>query len=174
MKQKSTGNQEGFTIQELLVVLMVGSLLVSFSLSLFLFTQRMFFSWERDDRMRLAIERSTQAIALDMQQAREVAVRPDSLIVIQGGAGRKHEYRLTADTALRNGLPLLTEKGLRVSGRIAKQTVTAHAGDLGSMYLLELKGTWRGRACTVRCAIAAPTSAAGLFVEAGEQSEGRE
>jgi len=72
---------DGFTIQELLVVLIVGSLLIGFSMSLFLFTDRLFKTWYGSGEVKMAANRILSQAALDIQQSTAVIEHTDTSFV---------------------------------------------------------------------------------------------
>ncbi len=161
--QKS--EEAGFTIQELLVVLIVGSLLVTFCLSLFLFTGKLFSSWQRHAGARRALDGVLQVISLDVQRASSVTVIPDSLCFVDRGAGRIVEYRLTPDSVLRNGVSMATSEGKQLSGRIVSGRGQG-SDESSGWYHLELIGTIGGSRYVAACDLAAPKSSLASFIAA--------
>ena len=141
----------GFTIQELLVVLIVASLLVSFSLSLFLFMHKLVSSWERDIEMRGSVDRAVQLIALDVQRSGEVNFNSDSACVLKREAGVSVSYAISAHRVLRNGEPMFNPPGMEVGGKMTRVLRPSANADQSETILVELVGTWKDRRFAARC-----------------------
>src|ERR1039458_3510989 len=88
----SFSNQEGFTIQELLVTLIFGSLLVDFCFSLFLFSDKLFVSWQRRSELRDRTNYAMQTLASDVQGSRGLIMISDSSIILQKIGGKVVHY----------------------------------------------------------------------------------
>ena len=86
-------SEDGFTIQEILVAIIVGSILVSMCLSVFLFSSKLLFRWQRNVEVREAADRILQTIAMDVQTARSVMIAGDSSMVLERDGGRNITYR---------------------------------------------------------------------------------
>jgi prepilin-type N-terminal cleavage/methylation domain-containing protein len=99
-------DERGFTIQELLVVLLVGSLLVSLTLSTFLFAGKLLHSWQRRSEIRSTVFRIAHTIAQDISQARDVTSFSDTALNIEMKNGKEVRYRFTTREILRNTISL--------------------------------------------------------------------
>ena len=86
-------SEEGFTIQELLVVLVVSSLLVGFSLSLFLFVNKLFLTWEQQSELQSVVSRTLQVIALDVLESKHHVEISNTSVVLMKNTGRTIVYR---------------------------------------------------------------------------------
>jgi hypothetical protein len=82
-QQSSFLNQEGFTIQELLVTLIVGSLLVDFCFSLFLYSDKLFVSWQQRSESKDRVNSTLQIITTDILGSKRMVMISDSSIVLQ-------------------------------------------------------------------------------------------
>ena len=103
-------DEDGFTIQEILVVLIVSSLLVSFGLSLFQFTTKIVCSWSRKSEASGLVNRTIQQIALDVQKSSVVSAVTDSSLVLQNQIGSyvsflKRETGVWRNDVLIGGVP---------------------------------------------------------------------
>ena len=94
--------EAGFTIQELMVVLIVGSLLVSFSVTLFLFANKLFHSWQKKSEVSIAVARTLETISLDIMQSNQISGRSDSSLVLQRGLRSSVKYLFDGDAVWRN------------------------------------------------------------------------
>jgi len=76
---------DGFTIQELLVALNVGFLLVSFSAVLFLSTGKLLRSWQERTAVKAVVQSVTSRLSLDAESSVAIRVAGDSLLTMIGG-----------------------------------------------------------------------------------------
>lgn len=107
MDRKSTfQNEDGFTIQELLVALIVGSLLISFCLSLSLFSNRIFVMWQHKWERKDVVNYALQTIALDIRNSREITNVSDTSFIVQRDNLRPISYFFDATTLRRNDILL--------------------------------------------------------------------
>jgi len=96
-------DESGFTIQEILVAIIVGSVLVSLGLSFFLFFSKFSTTVERKREVETAANSALQQIAIDIQRAREVIQCEDTVIVLGMSAAKSVAYAQVGDEILRNG-----------------------------------------------------------------------
>jgi hypothetical protein len=94
--------EEGFTIQEILVVLLVGSILIGLSLSLFLFTNKLFQTWSGTSNLKSETNRILYNIAFDIQQSREIVEHTDTSFVLLKSTGRFVRYIYNGNNLYRN------------------------------------------------------------------------
>jgi hypothetical protein len=98
--------EEGFTIQEILVVLIVSSLLVSFGLSLFQFAGKLVSKWKKKTEVHSLMNSVTQRIALDVQKSKSVSEVNDSSLVLEYGIGKQVVFRFNSAGAWRNDVQI--------------------------------------------------------------------
>jgi competence protein ComGC len=103
-------NEDGFTIQEILVVLIVGSILVSLSLSLFQFTNELFQTWYGTNELKSDMNRILNTMALDIQRASGVVERTNSTLILSRGVGRTVKYSFDDHSLRRNNVDLTPQK----------------------------------------------------------------
>ena len=160
-------DEAGFTIQELLVVLLVGSMLVSFSISTFLFLNRLYMSWHHSVEMHQAVTVAAETIAGDVQHSCAVHIYEDSTCLLERELGKAVLYRFGSERLSRNSAPMLQMDGLRISGMISP----VQGPSSGHMLLLiKVKGVWKDRVCLSRCIVSAPQSSFACFDSALAQS----
>ena len=104
-------NEEGFTIQEILVVLIVGSILISLSLALFQFTNELFQGWHGTNELKSDANRILHRIGLDIQRSNGVLELTDTTFVLSRGSESLVKYSFTNLTLKRNDVDL-TPKNL--------------------------------------------------------------
>ncbi len=103
---QSLGREEGFTIPEILIVLMVSSMLLSFGLSLFQFTGKFLDTWGRRNEIHSLVNGVTQRVALDIQRSRSVCEMTDSTLVLRHGLGKQVVYQFSKGGIWRNRVPV--------------------------------------------------------------------
>ena len=114
------GNQKGFTIQEIMVAIIVSSLLVSFSFSVFLFAHKLFHSWQRKMELRGLVGTTLQRIALDVLRAREVQELTDTTFILAVGIDRQLVYRFDGARIIRNDVRIATQENVELKLVIAQ------------------------------------------------------
>jgi hypothetical protein len=102
--------EDGFTIQEILVVLLVGSILIGLSLSLFLFTNRLFTTWSGTNNLKNEANRILYNIALDIQKSREISEHTDTSFVLLRNNGRYIRYIYNDKNLYRNEVDMTPNK----------------------------------------------------------------
>jgi type II secretory pathway component PulJ len=122
------GSQAGFTIQEILAVLIMSSLLVSFGLSLFLSTSKLLGSWERKTELHSSVSTILQVLAQDIQKAKLAILLNDSTLVLSQGIGIDVTYRCDGASVLRNGVRVGEKNGVRLRMRVSKLEPTSTSG----------------------------------------------
>jgi hypothetical protein len=95
--------ERGYTIQELLVVLLVGSLVLGYSLGLFLSIQRILGKVQRTMALHDAVNGTIQAMALDVQRAVSAASPVDSLLLLELPERADVRYAGSGGCITRNG-----------------------------------------------------------------------
>jgi len=86
--------ESGFTIQELLVTLVVGSILAGFSMTTFLFVVKLYHSWENRFGVRQQVRTILQDASLDMMRSKKMDYdgSADSMMTMTGANGRLVTY----------------------------------------------------------------------------------
>ena len=103
-------NEDGFTIQEILVVLIVGSILVSLSLALFQFTYELFQTWYGTNELKSDVNRIMHTIALDIQRSSAVIEKTDTTLILSKEPGRIVKYSFGSQSLWRNDVDLTPQK----------------------------------------------------------------
>jgi hypothetical protein len=113
--------EDGFTIQEVLVVLIVGSILVGLSLSLFLFTNRLFLTWSGTNDLKSETNRILHHMAFDIQQSRELVEHTDTSFVLSKSVGRVVRYSYNGKTLQRNDVEMTPRKASAVRVKVVEE-----------------------------------------------------
>jgi len=113
-------SEHGFTIQELMVVLIVGSLLIGFTFSLFLFSNKMMFSWQRKSDVQQTVCRVTQTIASDIMKAKEIKEITETSIILIGKNENQIHYSFDGKYIYRNNDIVYSDDNIQVSMKISE------------------------------------------------------
>jgi hypothetical protein len=120
--------EDGFTIQEILVVLIVGSILIGLSLSLFLFTNKLFLTWSGTNDLKSETNRILYQMAFDIQQSREILDHTDTSFVLSKSVGKIIRYNYTGKILQRNDVEMTPRKAATVRMKVVEE----HTLDGGS------------------------------------------
>ena len=115
--------EDGFTIQEVLVVLIVGSILIGLSLSLFLFTNKLFLTWSSTNELKGEANRILYQMAFDIQQSRTLVEHTDTSFVLSKSVGRVIRYGFNGKTLQRNDVDITPRKAATVRIKVVKEHV---------------------------------------------------
>ena len=108
-------DQKGFTIQEILVVLLVSSLLLGFCYSLFSFTHKLLFSWQQRTEVHSFVDRAITLIVLDVERAKEIVNISDSTFTIIKNDDQLILYRFAKGRIIRGQDTLSSTENISVS-----------------------------------------------------------
>ena len=95
--------EAGFTIQELLVAIIVGSLLFTFAGSVFLFSQKMYIRWHHATNIYRHVNHISQLILLDLEESKHIQTITDSVLTFTRPSGLEVQYRFDGKGVRRNG-----------------------------------------------------------------------
>src|SRR5258707_12369735 len=110
-------DQDGFTIQELLVTLVVGSILVSLSFSLFLFASKMYGSWQRKVDVQMSVTHALNLMVLDVLQSKLIPEVSDTALELIIKSGRSVRYHFGSSVIRRNEILIGQPRGIRSEER---------------------------------------------------------
>jgi len=120
--------EDGFTIQEILVVLIVGSILIGLSLSLFLFTNRLFLTWSGTNDLKSETNRILYQMAFDIQQSRGLIEHTDTSFVLSRSIGRVVRYCYNGKTMQRNDVEMTPRKAATIRMKVVEEhTLDGHS-----------------------------------------------
>ncbi len=97
-------DERGFTLHEVLVAIVVGSLLVGFGLSIFLFAQKFLVAHERMSDLKDAVDRTLFTLSTDVGQSSRVREISDSSLVLVVANRRVITYKFDSVMVVRNGI----------------------------------------------------------------------
>lgn len=91
----------GFTLNEVLVALVVGGLVISFGMSLFVFSSRVFHSWQKRSALRQTTERAVQRLAYDVMRSKGILSPSGTSLSLESGTGHLIRYTLDSGRIVR-------------------------------------------------------------------------
>jgi hypothetical protein len=112
--------ERGYTIQELLVVLIVGSLLVGFGYSIFLFTGKIKSSWQTNTTLRSTVHRIMNQITWDIQQSKNIVELSDSILILTKKSGEQVKYRFQDSQLHRGNDEMYSAEGAKINVQITR------------------------------------------------------
>lgn len=131
--------------------MVVGSLIVSFSLSAFLFARKYVHSWQETKALRASVQTSLQIMARDLAQAGQITELSDTSLTLSRGLERRVYYHFGNGRILRNMVHIAdTSVKLNVS--------LIGADSLGRAFKIKITGNARGREQFAEAVIARPQS----------------
>jgi hypothetical protein len=113
--------EDGFTIQEILVVLIVGSILIGLSLSLFLFVNKLFLTWSGTNDLKSEANRILYQMAFDIQQSREIVEHTDTTFVLSKSIGKYVRYNYNGKTLQRNDVDMTPRKAAILRVKVVEE-----------------------------------------------------
>lgn len=131
-------NEDGFTIQEILVVIIVGSILIGLSLSLLLFTNKLFRTWSGTSELKSGANRILHQIAIDVQQSREVLEHTDTSLVISKGVGRVVRYSYNGHILSRNEVDLTLPKTIAVKIKVEENNKHVEQKEIATFFHIKV------------------------------------
>src|SRR6266850_3852847 len=100
--QSFNHSEDGFTIPEMLVVIIVGSLLVSFTLSQFLFSNKIFIKWSRQSESQFMVAGVLDVISRDLLESNGIVELSDTKLVLSKPIGSNVVYHFDGVQLWRN------------------------------------------------------------------------
>jgi hypothetical protein len=156
-------NEEGFTIQELMVVLIVGSLLIGFTLSLFLFTHKMLFSWQRKSEVERTVNHVLHNIALEISTAREIIEITDTTATFKNKNGNMVTYRFDGKSLYRNHDIIHSGDDIQLSIKVSNNP--------SSLISLNVKGRSKSFVCQAEIKTMPLISGKEAFIRTSRETE---
>lgn len=141
----STDAKEGgFTIPEILVVIMVGSLVIGFALSLFLFVAKLVSGWQKSTELRDQVQGVAYMVIQEMDRALRVEPVDDSTWTIVLPADRRVIYCASAGAVFRNETRLLGEQDIFIRLSITSSSPQISDGVAHGSFTVLAEGTRGG------------------------------
>jgi prepilin-type N-terminal cleavage/methylation domain-containing protein len=150
-------SEEGFTIQELMVVLVIGSILIGGIWSLYLFAEKVSLSWKRTSEFSEAASEILATLTADLGEAYAGMVLTDtSLTIVKDRWGRTVKYQFQEGPVVRNRVPLYQPEGCTLTIRI-RITERGPSGE-PAVVSVEMKGQSRGSTFERSASVRPPAS----------------
>jgi prepilin-type N-terminal cleavage/methylation domain-containing protein len=150
-------NEEGFTIQELMIVLVIGSILIGGIWSLYLFAEKVSLTWKRTSEFSEAASEIFATLTADLGEAYVgMALTDTSLIIVKDRWGRTVKYQFRDGQVVRNRVSLYQVEGSTLTIRI-KITERGPSGE-PAVVSVEMKGQSRGSTFERSASVRLPAS----------------
>jgi prepilin-type N-terminal cleavage/methylation domain-containing protein len=147
-------DSRGFTIRELIVALVVGSILVGYAFELYVFAQRIVTQWRKKAELSEVVCQALNRMTLDLQRGDEVETHGDSVYVVRADSRIVALYKMSGGMLARNDVRMNDPSSVALSVDIAK------AGELVSVAVTGKSGS-REHAASSKVLLTA--SSAGRF-----------
>jgi prepilin-type N-terminal cleavage/methylation domain-containing protein len=127
-------DESGFTINELIVAMVVGSILVGYAFELYVFASRIVTSWRARTEIASAAEGVLNRMTLDLQRSSDFIQEGDSLFVMISDNREIASYRVSRGIVMRGDVPMHESEKTRVgiqlirAGRTVDMRVRAVSG----------------------------------------------
>ncbi len=127
-------DESGFTINELIVAMVVGSILVGYAFELYVFASRIITSWRARTEIAAAAEGVLNRMTLDIQRSSELIQEGDSVFVMISDNREIASYHVSKGMVSRGGIAMHSEEKVQVgvravrAGRIVDLDVHAASG----------------------------------------------
>jgi prepilin-type N-terminal cleavage/methylation domain-containing protein len=143
-------NEEGFTIQELMVVLVIGSIL-------YLFAEKVSLSWKRTSEFSDAASVILATLSADLGEAYAgMELTDSSLTIVKNRWGRTVRYQMREGSIVRNRVPLYQVEGSSIAIRL-KITERGPSGE-PAVVSVEVKGQFRSSTIERSSSVRLPVS----------------
>jgi Tfp pilus assembly protein PilW len=149
----------GFTIQELIVALMVGSMLVGYAFEIYTFAQRMVTHWRKRAELSEVVHSTLGRMSLDLQRASDLECQGDSVWMIRSDSRVIAVYRLSRGVVERNDVRMNNPTGVTLSARSVRT---------GELVTIEVSGRSGTRTETATSKVLLSASSAGRFARVAE------
>lgn len=149
----------GFTLQEMLVVMIVSSLLFIFVYSAVLFSMRFYGGWQRKNALMRETGHIQRLLADELMKSKHCSIAADSSLHLLGENGTEADYRFERNAVTRNGMPIgPPDIALSVFISIGRDSA------MKQYACLSVTGALNGqRYLTPQLALILPSSSVGLF-----------
>lgn len=141
-----------------MVAMVVSSIMISLSLSLFLFSHKLFSIWRDSTELKASVNRTAQLMSLDIQRSSELVGLSDSAFVLQSASGKRVLYRFDGKNVYRDDMEVF----VRHQGE-CRVRVTQEFGSTSRLYHIAVTGTSRAHRYEAQTIAAIPYSSRAEF-----------
>ncbi len=140
---RAFADESGFTINELIVAMVVGSILVGYAFELYVFASRIITSWRARTEIAGAAEGVLNRMTLDIQRSSELIQEGDSLFVMISDNREIASYRVSRGMVIRGEVPMHASEKTRVGIQLVRtgRTVDLHVRAVSGTNELEVHGS---------------------------------
>lgn len=112
-------SEDGFTMIELTVVLIIGSLIAGISFSAYFFSEKSFYVWDKKACVTRLVDGAAQTIAADIRRAKSVTLISDSLAFLSQIDCKEILYHFEKEAITRNDVALNGDSSVTAAAGIA-------------------------------------------------------
>jgi prepilin-type N-terminal cleavage/methylation domain-containing protein len=156
-------DERGFTMQELLVVMIVGSLLISLSFSVYAFTHKLFLSWQTKSEGRDAVERVVQQVMYDIQKSKSIDAITDTTLILKSVYEKDVAFLFKNGNIYRNSTPLLYQPVMKIVVKISR--AAQDSGSVVRCVNVEIEGGFKSNIWKANATAAILASSRGEFTD---------
>ena len=158
-------DERGFTIQELMVVIIVGSMLVTFSFSLFLFTHKVFSSWQKKSDVQTSVTHILNIMTLDVLQSKLIAEVSDTTMLLIKKSDAYVRYRFEGMQIKRNDDLIGASESTRFTVGVSR-IPSSEKDNQTRLLRIRIAGTSKTNAYSAETQILVPRSSKSDFINA--------
>jgi Tfp pilus assembly protein FimT len=163
---KFISSEEGYTIQELLVVLIVSSLLFSFGISIYMSASKTVGAWSKRNELKESVQRTLAVVSSDLMRCSELNDVTDSTLSIVRD-NKSVTYHYDGKNVWRNDVQLSKPENVNV-GMIIKRE--GDNSDSTKMLLtINIFGNMKSQAYEATVTVNVPMSSKQLFVASNKE-----
>ena len=111
---------EGFTITELLVSMFIGSMIIGFVFTAYLFSQKLYGSWNKENEIKVLSYSITSTIAKDIRNSKKIVLQNDSTMMLEVIPNRIVQYSFSEYQNKRNDVSLNEDDQKKIKISVVK------------------------------------------------------
>lgn len=141
--KRALADESGFTINELIVAMVVGSILVGYAFELYVFASRIITSWRARTEIAAAAEGVLNRMTLDLQRSSDLIQEGDSVFVMISDNREIASYRLSGGMVMRGDVHMHESEKTRIGVQLSRagRTVDLRVRAVSGKNELEVHGS---------------------------------
>jgi prepilin-type N-terminal cleavage/methylation domain-containing protein len=141
--KRALADESGFTINELIVAMVVGSILVGYAFELYVFATRIITSWRARTEITGAAEGVLNRMTLDLQRSSDLIKEGDSLFVMISDNRQIASYHVARGMVMRGDVPMQASEKTHIGVQLVRtgRTVDLHVRAISGRNEIELRGS---------------------------------
>jgi type II secretory pathway pseudopilin PulG len=163
---KFISSEEGYTIQELLVVLIVSSLLFSFGMSIYMSASKTVGGWTKKNELRESVQRTLSVVSSDLMRCSELNDLTDSALSIV----RENKfvvYHFDGKNVCRNDVQLSKPENVDIGMNIVREGDNSDSTKM--LLTITIFGNMKSQAYEATVTVNVPMSSKQLFTASNKE-----